>query len=155
MTGVGGACDVGCVLPRPRLPAMEAVHYESLVGVTASLERAVAATDTAQSLGSGEVPVLATPRLLAWLEAATVLALDGLPEALTSVGTQVQLNHLRPTAVGHLVRCTARVVGATGRSIEFEVQAVQAGDEVVVARGTVVRALVDRARFLDGLDWSS
>ena len=133
---------------------MEPEKRESLVGVSASLERAVAAADTAEALGSGDVPVLATPRLLAWLEAATVLALDGLPESLTSVGTRVVLDHVRPTAVGHIVRCTARVDRVDGRAIELAVEAVQLGDGLVVARGTVVRALVDRARFLGGLDRS-
>lgn len=134
---------------------METEQYESLIGVSASLERVVAAADTAEALGSGDVPVLATPRLLAWLEAATVLALDGLPEEVTSVGTRVVLDHVRPSPMGHIVRCTARVLDVAARSIECAVEAVHAGDEVVVARGTVARAVVDRARFLDGLHGSS
>lgn len=130
---------------------MQQDGYESLVGASATLRRTVTAADTAQSLGSGDVPVLATPRLLAWLEAATVMALEALPEQLTSVGARVVLEHRRPNAVGDVVVCTARVTAVAGRSVELTVAALWGEEGTVVAQGTVVRAVVDRSRFLEGL----
>jgi predicted thioesterase len=110
----------------------------------------VGEADTAIALGSGDVPVLATPRLLAWLEAATVRAAAVLPPGRTSVGTRVELDHLHATPVGAEVTCSASVVAADGRQLTLEVEATEqrAAGPVVVARGRVVRAVVERERFL-------
>jgi fluoroacetyl-CoA thioesterase len=105
--------------------------------------------DTATALGSGDVPVLATPRLLAWLEAATVAAAAPLlaPER-TSLGTAVRIEHRRATAVGGRVEVTATLVGpAGGRRLTFDVRAVDAAGDTV-ATGQIERAVVDRAAFL-------
>ncbi len=112
------------------------------------MRHVVTEVDTATSLGSGDVPVLATPRLVAWLEAATVrAAAPFLGEGQTSVGTLVQIEHLRATAVGGLVDVLVRTT-ATGRNaLTFEVGATD-GDGHHVAEGVIVRAIVDRAKFL-------
>ena len=109
--------------------------------------------DTAVALGSGEVPVLATPRLVAWLEAATVRAARPLLEAgQTTVGTAVRVEHLHATPVGGGVEVTATTPHeAGGRRLTFEVLAVDDAGRVV-ARGEVDRAVVDRARFLAGVE---
>ena len=71
------------------------------VGLTARVELTVTDADTAQTLGSGDVPVLGTPRVLALAEAATVLATTSrLPTGTTTVGTAVTLRHLAPTPIG-------------------------------------------------------
>ena len=123
------------------------------LGTSATLTFTVSEADTATALGSGDVPVLATPRALAWLEAATVAALAAyLDPASTSVGTRVELEHVTPTAVGRQVQVTASVSYADGRLIRFEV-ALQhrspEGDLVVAATGRITRVIVDRKRFLD------
>jgi predicted thioesterase len=100
------------------------------------------------------VPVLATPRLIAWLEAATVAALaEALPAGSTSVGTRVEVEHLAPSAVGAGVRLTASLAHVDGRLLRFEVAAEEdrAGGQVVVATGRVTRVVVDRERFLSRL----
>lgn len=107
----------------------------------------VGSADTAAVVGSGDVAVLATPRLLAWAEAATVAVVrERLPEGTTSVGTQVELEHLAPSPVGARVDVRAELSAAEGRRLEFGVEARHA-DGSVVARGTVARMIVDRARF--------
>lgn len=105
--------------------------------------------DTAQTLGSGDLPVLGTPRLLAWCEAATCAALVGLPAGSTSVGTRAELRHLAPNAVGDVVEVEAVVTERTDRAAEFAVTARH--DDLVVGVGTVTRAIVDAARFMAGL----
>jgi len=74
--------------------------------------------DTAAAVGSGDVPVLATPRLVAWMEAATVVAAAPLLGAGdTSVGTAVRIRHRRATPVGQGVEVTAEPAGeASGGS---------------------------------------
>lgn len=119
-----------------------------LVGATAELTFVVTEADTARALGSGDLPVLGTPRVLAWLEAATCAAIAGeLPEGSTSVGTRVDLEHLAASPIGRSVRVEAVVTGAVNRSVTFAVRACHS-DGAVVVQGTVGRVVVDSTRFL-------
>jgi predicted thioesterase len=124
-------------------------------GLTAVLDWVVADTDTAESLGSGDVPVLATPRLLAWLEAATVAAVaKELPAGSTSVGTRVEIQHERACLVGTAVRTTAVLAHVDGRLLRFTVGAEDdAGNRL--AAGVVTRTAVDRDRFMQRIHNSS
>jgi predicted thioesterase len=120
---------------------------ESWVGASAQLELTVTDADTAQTVGSGDVPVLATPRVLALAEAATVRALARrLESGTTTVGTRVDLSHRAPTPIGRTVLATATLAKVDGRRLTFEVT-VSEGD-AVVAEARVERVLVDRSRFL-------
>jgi fluoroacetyl-CoA thioesterase len=120
-----------------------------LVGAQARLQRVVGADDTAVALGSGDVPVLATPRLLAWAEAATVAALAGrLDEGATSVGSRVQLEHRAASPIGAAVTVTAEVVDVDGRQVRLAVAATH-HDGTTVAAGEITRTVVDRARFVE------
>ena len=116
-------------------------------GTSAAVTHEVTTSDTADALGSGDLPVLGTPRLLAWAEAATVLALDGrLDHGGTSVGTSIRLEHTAPSAVGDVVTVTAEVAVVAASRVTFTVTATGRDDEVV-GHGTIERALVDAARF--------
>lgn len=104
--------------------------------------------DTAQAFGSGDVPVLATPRVLALAEAATVAATASrLPRGATTVGSRIELEHKAATPVGATVIAEARLAKIDGRRLLFEV-VVRQGD-TVVAEARVERVLVDRHRFLE------
>ncbi|MET8838028.1 hotdog domain-containing protein [Micromonospora sp. NPDC004540] len=117
-------------------------------GLTARVELTVTDTDTAQAVGSGDVPVLGTPRVLALAEAATVAATaTRLPSGSTTVGTRVELEHRAATPVGRTVAARAELVKVDGRRLAFEV-IVTDGNEVV-ATGRIERALVDRQRFVE------
>jgi fluoroacetyl-CoA thioesterase len=110
----------------------------------------VTEADTAGAVGSGDVPVLATPRLLALAEEATVAALlSHLDPGTTSVGVSIALEHTAASAVGAEVVAEAELTDVDGRRLTFEVR-VTDGD---TAAGTVrvVRAVVDRERFLSRL----
>ena len=115
-------------------------------GLRAEVQAAVGSADTALALGSGDVEVLGTPRVLALAEAATVAAVASeLDPASTTVGSRVELDHLAPSAVGATVRAEAVLAEVSGRRLRFEVTLT--GDGRVVARGTVTRIVVDRGRF--------
>ena len=115
---------------------------------TATLTFTVADSDTAAAVGSGDLPVLGTPRLMAWCEAATCAAVaDELDEARTSVGTRVSLQHLAASAVGEEVRVSASVTHRYGRLLRFEVVAVDSREQLV-GRGEVTRVVVGRDRFM-------
>ncbi|HET6213742.1 MAG TPA: hotdog domain-containing protein [Micromonosporaceae bacterium] len=121
---------------------------ELQAGLVARVELTVTDADTAQALGSGDVPVLGTPRVLALAEAATVAATAAhLDPGWTTVGTRVDLAHRAPTPVGRTVVAEATLTKVDGRRLLFEI-VVRDGD-AVSADGRVERVLVDRHTFLD------
>ena len=117
---------------------------------TFAVTHTVTDDDTAAALGSGDLPVLATPRLLAWFEEATCSAVS-LDEDSTSVGTRVELEHLAASPVGAEVTATATVAHRDGRLIRFQVVA-HDSEGGVLATGEVQRVVVERDRFLSRLD---
>lgn len=120
----------------------------------ATVRFTVTDADTALAVGSGSLPVLGTPRLLAWMEAATCAALEPeLPEGSTSVGTRVSLEHLGASAVGQVVEVTASSAYVDGRLHRFTVAARHLdGPDLrpgkVVGSGEVTRVVVDAERFV-------
>jgi fluoroacetyl-CoA thioesterase len=134
------------------------------VGLRATVRHVVTEADTAIKAGSGDVPVLATPRLLALAEAACVAALEShLDAGMTSVGTGVALEHRRASPVGTEIEVEAELTELVGRRLMFSfiarhVRPRSAGgpggadpdgdEELVAGAGSVERIVVDRAKFL-------
>lgn len=119
--------------------------------LAATLTFTVNEGDTATALGSGSLPVLGTPRLLAWSEAATCAAIEpALPAGATSVGTRVSLEHLAASPVGAAVTVTAESAYVDGRLHRFTVAA-RHTDGKLVGTGEVTRVVVDVERFLGRL----
>jgi predicted thioesterase len=114
-----------------------------------SLRFMVTDDDTALAVGSGSLPVLGTPRLLAWCEAATCAEIESsLAHGETSVGTRVQLEHLAASPVGAELEVTATTAYVDGRLHRFTVAARHTADGKVVASGEVTRVVVDSERFM-------
>jgi fluoroacetyl-CoA thioesterase len=119
-------------------------------GLKGEVRLVVSDADTAIALGSGDVPVLATPRVIALCEEASVAAIDGhLAPGITTVGMRVQVDHLQPTAVGREVTAEAVLEKVEGRRLTFTVSV--SDSRGLVAAGRVTRVQVDRERFLDKL----
>ncbi|MEV4671182.1 hotdog domain-containing protein [Actinomadura sp. NPDC049382] len=116
-------------------------------GLHGQVSLVVGDDDTAVALGSGDVPVLATPRLLALAEAATVEAVRGeLGDGRTSVGTRVALEHRAASPVGVRVTVEAELAEVDGKRLVFAVNAVD--ERGPVGSGRVERVVVERERFL-------
>jgi fluoroacetyl-CoA thioesterase len=116
-------------------------------GLAASFDYTVTDNDTALAYGSGDVPVLATPKVLALAERATFRAVFAqLTDDLTSVGVRAELDHLLPVAIGTTVRVDAVLEAVDGRRLTFRVWVSDA--ERTLAEGAIVRLIVTRARFL-------
>ncbi len=117
-------------------------------GLHGSAKLVVGDDDTAIAHHSGDVPVLATPRLIALCEEAAIVALaDGLPAGQTTVGMRVQIDHLAPTSVGSSVAAEANLEKVEGRRLTFTVSASDSCG--LVAAGKVTRVVVDTDRFLE------
>jgi fluoroacetyl-CoA thioesterase len=116
-------------------------------GLSSRVELTVTDSDTAQAVGSGDVPVLGTPRLIALAEAATVAATAARIESgMTTVGTRIEFDHQAATAVGRRVTVLASLAKIDGRRLVFDI-VVREG-ETQVAQGRVERMIVDRHRFV-------
>jgi len=117
-------------------------------GTSAEVELTVGEADTAEAMGSGDVPVLATPRVVALCEAASMAAVrDTLGPGETTVGHSVQLDHVAPTRVGRRVRAEATLMKVEGRRLTFNVSVNDARG--LVAVGKITRVLVNTDRFLE------
>jgi len=110
--------------------------------------RTVTEQDTAQVLGSGDMPVLATPRLINWIErAAFGTAAENLEPGQTTVGTRVKVEHIKAAPIGTTVHVKSSRPVSDGRRLIFHVRVLDdSGEEVAV--GEVQRAVIDRERFL-------
>jgi fluoroacetyl-CoA thioesterase len=118
------------------------------IGLHGEAHLVVGDADTELAHGSGCVPVLATPRIVALCEQAAMAAVaDRLPVGATSVGTRVQINHLRPTAVGHEVTAEAVLKHIEGRRLTFTVSVDD--ERGLVAAGKVTRVIIDIEQFMD------
>ena len=116
-------------------------------GLHGQAEQTVTEAHTAAALGSGSLPVLGTPALLALMEAAAVDVLAAhLPAETTSVGIYAELHHLAATPVGMTVRAEATLSAIEGRTLTFEITAHDAQEEI--GRAIHQRVLVERDRFM-------
>lgn len=116
-------------------------------GLTHTSSMTVGESDTAIIMGSGDMPVLATPRMTALMENAAMSAVAGeLAEGCTTVGGHLDVSHVKPTPVGADVEATAVLEKVEGRKLSFHVTATQNGE--VIGEGTHLRFIVDRERFL-------
>ena len=117
------------------------------IGLKHTSELTVTDAVTAMAIGSGDMPVLATPMMMALMENAAMLAVkDELPEGSTTVGGHIESSHLKPSKVGDVVRATAEVTKVDGKKIEYKISA-YSGD-ILLGEGTHMRFVVDKERFL-------
>ncbi len=121
------------------------------IGLKHTSELVVNDTVTAISVGSGDMPVLATPSMLALMENAAMLAVaDALPEGCTTVGGHIESSHLKPSKIGDKVFATAEVTKVDGKKIEFKVSAFSG--ETLLGEGSHLRFIVEREKFLERLN---
>jgi predicted thioesterase len=117
------------------------------VGLKHTSEQTVSEAQTAVQLGSGDMPVLATPAMMALMEKAAMLAVaDELPNGCTTVGGYIESSHLKPSKIGDKITATAEVTRIDGKKIEFKISA-YSGD-TMLGEGTHLRFIVDQERFM-------
>ncbi len=128
------------------------MDFENLkVGLKNSAEKIVTENDTALSVGSGSLKVLATPKMIALMEKAAADLLEKLlPKNFTSVGIFLEINHIAPTPEGLKIFADAEIVKVEGKKIFFEVVARDERGEI--GRGKHERFIVDRKKFQEKAD---
>ena len=121
---------------------------EITVGMKAEVTTLVEREDTAKEVGSGSLLVYATPCMVALMEGAACEALgDALGEDKTTVGIELNIQHLSATPVGLEVRAEAEVTAVEGKIITFQLTAYDEAGEI--GKGTHKRAIVPVQKFLD------
>ena len=117
------------------------------IGTEHTATLVVEARHTAERLGSGDLPVLGTPAVLAFAEATCVALIGGgISAALTTVGTHASIDHLKATGLGKTVSATATLRDADGRKVAFEVVVEEEAEVVATVRHE--RVVVERDRFM-------
>lgn len=120
------------------------------VGLKHTSEQTVSEALTAMQMGSGDLPVFATPAMMALMENAAMMAVaNDLPEGCTTVGGHIESSHLRPSKVGEKVSAVAEVTKVDGKKIEFKVAAYSG--ETLLGEGTHLRFVVDKEKFISKL----
>ena len=121
-----------------------------LIGKSKTLSLTLTEAQSAITVGSGDVPVLGTPALIALLEKASVqLVAPELATDESTVGIRVGLNHTRATALGRTVKATATLTAVEGRKLLFDLSAKD--ERGTIADGRLERFLISRERFLSKL----
>lgn len=121
-----------------------------MIGSTHTTTIIVDDSHSAATMGSGDLPVLATPAMVAAMENAAMQALGAhLEPNQTSVGTAINVQHTRATPLGATVAATATITLVAGRRIEFEISAKDMDGEI--GHGVHVRFIVDREKFMSKL----
>ena len=116
-------------------------------GIKGKLERTVTEERTAKAMGSGELPVFATPAVVALAEECAWKSVAGeLEEGQGTVGTRMELSHLAATPLGMTVCCETELVEIDRRKLVFKIEAYDGVDKV--AEGRHERFIVDNAKFL-------
>lgn len=117
------------------------------VGLTHTSTMEVTNDKTAAAVGSGDMPVLATPMMVALMENAAMNAVAPyLNEGDSTVGGYISTSHLAPTALGKTVSAKATLVKIEGRKLHFEVEAHEG--ETLLGKGSHIRFIVNKAKFL-------
>jgi predicted thioesterase len=116
------------------------------IGLESSVQRMVPHEWTIAAFDPRLPPVLSTPAMIGLMELAALQAVQPeLPSGAITVGTRIEVDHLKAVTDGATVRAAARLVGYQGRFLVFEVEA-RSGD-LVLGRGKVFRAIVDNRKF--------
>jgi fluoroacetyl-CoA thioesterase len=122
------------------------VFEHMIPGLVGEVETRVDGDNTARHLGSGDVPVFATPEMIRLMERAAVQAVDHLlPDGYRTVGIHVDVRHLAATPLGMTVRARAELIEVEGLQLTFRVEA--ADDAEKVGEGLHRRMIIDLAKF--------
>ena len=121
-----------------------------ITGIKGDIQTIVTKEQTAAAYGSGLVEVFATPAMIALMEKTCLRSvLEYLPDGINTVGTEVNVKHLKATAVGKNVRCQSELQKIDGKKLLFTVEAFD--EQGKIGEGTHSRYVIDVKSFMEKL----
>lgn len=127
---------------------MGSMEFNLTPGMSREDKYIVTEADTAIHFGSGQMTVLATPKMIAWMEGASLNAvLPYLPEGYDTVGTAINVSHMAATPVGMTIRVVSELIEVKGKLLTFRVKAYDEIDKI--GEGTHGRAIVEAEKFIN------
>lgn len=112
-----------------------------------TITETVTVTNTADTVGSGNLPVYATPSMATLMEkAAMTAAAELLGEGETTIGSELNIKHLRPSVIGATITAAATLTAQEGRKLTFEVEACD--DNGIIGSGNHTRYIVNIEKFM-------
>ncbi len=122
------------------------MNFNIEVGIVGVSEKKVEHKDTAMAFGSGSIEVFATPLMIGLMENSALNAVDNkLPEGFSTVGINVNVDHIAATPVGMMVKSEATLIAIDGKKLTFKVEAFD--EEKMIGKGTHTRFIVDSEKF--------
>lgn len=119
-------------------------------GITGKLEKIVEPKDSAAIMGSGTIDVFSTPAMIAFMEQTAMQSVQSfLPEGFSTVGTEINVQHLKATAIGKTVFCESKLIAVSGREMKFEI--IASDKNGIIGKGSHTRVVIDIDRFLSHL----
>lgn len=119
-------------------------------GIKLTLTKMVGENDTASSYGSGLLDVLSTPAMIAFMEHTAMMSVEScMDDGQGTVGTMVNIRHLKATPVGMKVTCTATLTEVDGRRLLFSVEAVDEKNRI--GEGYHERFIIEKDKFMTKL----
>lgn len=119
-------------------------------GLTFTLEKIVIPADSAKAYGSGMVDVLATPAMIGFMEETCMkLALEHLEPGFNTVGTAVDIQHLKATPIGMKINCIAALMEINGKLLKFRVEVFD--EQGKAGEGFHTRAIINVEKFMSKL----
>jgi fluoroacetyl-CoA thioesterase len=129
----------------------EPMDFNIPLNISSTQSLIVEQEHTAKILGSGQVEVLATPMMIALMEsAALITAQVYLPQDWTTVGTKVEIEHLRPTPLGKRISAKATLVKIDGRRLQFQIEA--RDNHGLIGQGSHERVVIQIEKFMSKVD---
>jgi fluoroacetyl-CoA thioesterase len=126
------------------------MEFEIKTGTVGLNEMTVTSEDTAAKYGSGLIAVFATPAMIGLMEGTAQMAIQKfLPEGYLTLGTEVNVQHLKATPVGMKVKCEAIVTQTEGKKIVFDVKAWD--EQGLIGSGNHTRYIVEAKKFMEKL----
>lgn len=122
------------------------------VGMKLEVYKTVSENDTAAKAASGAIEVLGTPIMIAWMEEISLkLAQKELEDGFTTVGTEVNIKHLKGSLVGTKMKIVSILKEIDRKRLVFEVEVYEEEGNILVGQGSHTRFIIDTAKFFEKL----
>ncbi|OOM10655.1 thioesterase family protein [Clostridium saccharobutylicum] len=117
-------------------------------GTSIIKESKVTENETAIKMGSGDLEVYATPAMIAFMEnVAKSLVIEQIPQHYTTVGIEMNVQHIKSSPVGANIKCKATLTKVDRKKLFFDVEA--SDDKGTIGKGTHIRYIVNSEDFME------